>query len=860
MALSRGINVESGQRNTDNAMIAAAALAAAADIPLPLKKAQAKAKTEENKASQATEERKLSEKDDGVATEPEEDDKTDDEPARDEEVPKPDVHPALAVSTTAPIAPENRDISPTTKEPEAKPEAKPEAQPEAKPEVKAEAEAKTDKEPSEKPVQFKPPPLESYRVDPDAGVIGCICGIEEDDGYTIQCDVCFRWQHCSCMGYKTNDQVPEDEYKCYYCDEAKWGKFDPAVCKADTIARLELDKAPEAQDPKVEPSSKRKSLGGSNSGSAEDKKKRKVEKNNTVGTDRPGYKRKTSNPTVNGSASSVSVNSAVSPSANNIVEINNKDNEQLEDGVTAESYQGLYFRLGDYDYKTPQVRLFIDALATTYETSTAKTTISDIETVPMAMYKTMKFSKVILPNHQRYLQERNELMKNKGYNKTSVQVKPYNENPKQKFSAISKLGFFISDRTSGGKETTVPAGTTVIEYLGELDRFELYVKNPSNHYLSWGTVKPKVVKVDLKVKPDQAAIPFTIDARFVGNEARFIRKSCFHTANCEIKPIYIPQTRKFKFIVVTTKPITLAGENADEELRLPWEWDEAHPIRKMLTKDETGLYKEAQKFEDFSDDEKALLISGVDSMLGFVECACNTTSLSLTCSLFKVKKATSYLLRSTRKASSLSYLLLNRSKEELVLPKKAKEYVSWKDRLIERDEQLHSALFSLGSPEDSAGSASEDEKPALEGTPDLVHDDDVHSAKEKILKDKNGFFKTPFKRQLLSRQDLPAQKYHIVPAKTGVDYVSQSTPKTLAVPVIPEIARLSREIVNEKLKPMVGEVKISPAKEEPIAALPERKPLGTTATVPKPEENAEPLHKPSVVKKLSFADYKKKMK
>ncbi|KAH3662489.1 hypothetical protein OGAPHI_005741 [Ogataea philodendri] len=57
----------------------------------------------------------------------------------------------------------------------------------------------------------------AYAVDPDSGEIGCICGYEHDDGFTIQCDRCFRWQHAVCMGIDDIDEVPET-YLCYLCD------------------------------------------------------------------------------------------------------------------------------------------------------------------------------------------------------------------------------------------------------------------------------------------------------------------------------------------------------------------------------------------------------------------------------------------------------------------------------------------------------------------------------------------------------------------------------------------------------------------------------------------------------------------
>ena len=51
-------------------------------------------------------------------------------------------------------------------------------------------------------------PLHSYR---------CICGIEDDDGFTIQCEQCLVWQHCACMGMTSETSVPE-VYYCEQCD------------------------------------------------------------------------------------------------------------------------------------------------------------------------------------------------------------------------------------------------------------------------------------------------------------------------------------------------------------------------------------------------------------------------------------------------------------------------------------------------------------------------------------------------------------------------------------------------------------------------------------------------------------------
>ncbi|GAC95805.1 hypothetical protein PHSY_003382 [Pseudozyma hubeiensis SY62] len=53
-------------------------------------------------------------------------------------------------------------------------------------------------------------------VDEEAGVIRCICGCDDDDGFTIQCDRCLVWQHCACFGM-SQASVP-DEYLCEQCE------------------------------------------------------------------------------------------------------------------------------------------------------------------------------------------------------------------------------------------------------------------------------------------------------------------------------------------------------------------------------------------------------------------------------------------------------------------------------------------------------------------------------------------------------------------------------------------------------------------------------------------------------------------
>ncbi|XP_019869828.1 PHD finger protein 20 isoform X3 [Aethina tumida] len=47
-------------------------------------------------------------------------------------------------------------------------------------------------------------------------IINCTCGITEEDGLMIQCELCLCWQHAYCNNIEKESQVPE-KYICYIC-------------------------------------------------------------------------------------------------------------------------------------------------------------------------------------------------------------------------------------------------------------------------------------------------------------------------------------------------------------------------------------------------------------------------------------------------------------------------------------------------------------------------------------------------------------------------------------------------------------------------------------------------------------------
>ncbi|CAF0730174.1 unnamed protein product [Didymodactylos carnosus] len=50
-------------------------------------------------------------------------------------------------------------------------------------------------------------------------VIHCICGVEIDNGFMIQCETCLCWSHCTCVGV-TETYVPA-VFKCFVCTKSQ---------------------------------------------------------------------------------------------------------------------------------------------------------------------------------------------------------------------------------------------------------------------------------------------------------------------------------------------------------------------------------------------------------------------------------------------------------------------------------------------------------------------------------------------------------------------------------------------------------------------------------------------------------------
>ncbi|OWB74641.1 hypothetical protein B5S31_g4453 [[Candida] boidinii] len=600
-----------------------------------------------------------------------------------------------------------------------------------------------------------PPP---YAVDQDSGIIGCICGFEHDDGFTIQCDRCFRWQHAICMSIEDMNDVP-DNYLCYLCDKSL--KIDKALAikiqkerllnlnnsdndnedeednedneNSSSIAPI-LDQKPQStksgKSNKTSKSNKSKGTTGlgisttskeiktSNNDTNENIKKDssdansssvsstsasnsssatvKVEKIASDSSAKTPGSLPASSTSLSSSASSssppppsssVAANSSVttgsakspkqkqqqqletqqeqqqqqqqqqqtsssppasSQSTNDKTSSDNTSQNNSTNAITQESakptpppqptrgkpgrrgkgragraepktnandkltplnedidssigrYQTLYYHIEHLEYKSSTVKHLINKLPELLNNSNDNSNNITNDAIKLSVDE---FNNIFpdLQNYKKYLQ-----------------IKTLPDNPKQKFTGISKLGLYTLKSLSKNDE--------IIILNGEIEMKQNYIDERWNHYKTLGCPKPNVFF--------HPHLPIVFDQRGFGNFSRFIRKSC--NPNCEIKT-YILDDGSIKFGLVAKRSI-----NQSTELTLPWEWDVDHPIREII---------EGKSFENIQIRRKVELMKSIGLLLDLCECADSNLN---DCYLQVVRKASSYLQRSTRKSGSSS--------------------------------------------------------------------------------------------------------------------------------------------------------------------------------------------------------------
>ncbi|CCH61044.1 hypothetical protein TBLA_0D05520 [Henningerozyma blattae CBS 6284] len=456
---------------------------------------------------------------------------------------------------------------------------------------------------------------DDYIVDIDSGIITCICGFEDDDGFTIQCDHCHRWQHGICFGIDLNF-VPED-FLCNVCQPRKDIniKFIKELQKKRLKENNKNKNLTIVTDPKAivySDSNSNTSLTNINSttnitgttgvtDSPQSSKKRKRNpsssgNNNRRNNDsRDSSNEKDSNNHSSNSKKRKSNASTLDPNYGN--KDGNIDSDFL---ISAEkAYDTLYTHLIENEYKDKYIKLFLD-------------NHKDDDCVVDLINSAQSFEPIPI-NIKSYTID---VENNKG-NETNNDT----EEDSTQFKGFTQLGVFISKDCS--------RSDLIHEYLGIIDFNKNYLLDSKNQYRIWGTTKPKVFF--------HSTWPIFIDSRLSGNLARYLRRSC--NPNVELVTIKTKEKAsdsKIKFVLRATRDI-----KHDEELTLPWNWDLNHPIRQLIphNNDNNDIRSSFQSNIDSMDEKnKFSLIYSINTILKSCDCACLTNNNTDNCLLLKIKK------------------------------------------------------------------------------------------------------------------------------------------------------------------------------------------------------------------------------
>jgi hypothetical protein len=368
--------------------------------------------------------------------------------------------------------------------------------------------------------------LPSYAVGPDAGIISCVCEYDHDDGLTIQCDKCFRWQHLICMGFESITDTPDD-FQCNLCNENLHVDASRAKKLQENYLREEKSQKRKNQTKETNKDVKK------NIGAAQFKKR--------------------------------------------------KLDDNLTEVIGIDKYKTLYYPIDYFVFKSSPIKSLFNQLPEILKQNNSVLKIDK-----------SNFNKILL-------------------NTNNLNIKSATENVKVKFTGISKLGLYTNK--------AIKENNCISLLSGEIDTKQNYMLDKVNKYWLLGCPKPNVF-----FHPD---LPIIIDERGLGNYTRFIRKSC--KPNSEIRTIFLNKN-EIGFGIFSIKEIKI-----DQEITLPWEWDNEHPILKIINNSDT--------FDSLTSDLKMTLINSIQSILDLTDCACLTSE----CIINKIKKSSAYLQRNTRK-------------------------------------------------------------------------------------------------------------------------------------------------------------------------------------------------------------------
>jgi uncharacterized protein len=176
----------------------------------------------------------------------------------------------------------------------------------------------------------------------------------------------------------------------------------------------------------------------------------------------------------------------------------------------------------------------------------------------------------------------------------------------------------------------------IMEYTGEIGYQIDYKSDPINQYSTLQRPKQDV----LFSPPNTLDIAIYIDARLYGNDARFVRRSCFPNARVSLIYVSNPSERGIHFGIFALKPIKLR-----EEITIGHDWNFSHRMEQMIA----GVTNETrQLLEVYPPEIIRSMATYADTILANGDCAC----VDEHCTFTRLRKAAESLPEESSRRSS----------------------------------------------------------------------------------------------------------------------------------------------------------------------------------------------------------------
>ena len=426
----------------------------------------------------------------------------------------------------------------------------------------------------------------------DNTVIRCICGVVEDDGFTIQCEGCGAWEHGQCFGYLDESSAP-DTYFCELCVPrevdavgARWRQTSGRASRDPKLAvsAIEEEITPEKEKAKPRTKAKRGRTGSLIDGD--------VEPRDTIGDPSPsimGPPAPSAKPKRRSAASKARPKSSTGDSTPAQASKGTLPLLDLEDGYFGLEPWALEFTpVPENIVRGKLARQIMGSIYREWADaedelmSEFKRPVSDpsglpsptetgvLHLSPEAIFFAPDFGILAPPIPPVFLTSVN-------LNSIAAPVSVHPINDTQSFlplnyAEISSYGVYSRPALYGVfAEDFIAVGAFIGEYRGEILDCETYRRDPINQYSVLGLPKPYVRSVG-------PPINLMIDARGYGCDLRFVRSGCH--PNAVIRPVFWRQPEgeltKLKFGVFANKEIA-----SKDEVVLAWEWDDQHVVHSL---------------------------------------------------------------------------------------------------------------------------------------------------------------------------------------------------------------------------------------------------------------------------------------